>query len=168
MTFNPREEMRKIAESERTIGGPKLTFAEQCAAFAAMYEGAPNRVVRRAFGISAQTASRLAGCLEYDPDPYRTTFNKKTDLVSGREAHDHNGRRNPARFRHYESVGREFEALGAEEFIHRYLTPEMVDRITAARHEGRSENGIKGRRPYDPRRDDPHYQRDLRDKNDRK
>ena len=139
VTFNPREEMRKIAEAERLIGGPKLSFVEQCAAFAAMYEGAPNRVVRRAFGISAQSASKLSGCLERDPEPYRPTFDKATDLVSGREAHDHNGRRNPARYRHYETVAREFEALGAEEFISRYLTPEMVDRIAAARRAVRDE-----------------------------
>ena len=164
MTFNPREEMRKIAELERTIGGPKLSFAEQCAAFAAMYEGAPNRVVRRAFGISAQTASKLAGCLEHDPEPYRREMvevitddaNRKVEMVERLTAHDHNGRRNPARFRHYEIVAREFEALGAEEFCHRYLTPEMVDRLTAAR-----------RRLADMSA--PHFsQRDARDENDRK
>ena len=152
--FNPREEIRRLAESERTIGGPKLSFAEQCAAFAALYDGAPNRVVRRAFGISAQTASKLAGCLEHDPDPYRrevvevTTEDHRVEMIERVTSHDHNDRRNPARYRHYEPVAREFEALGADAFAARYLTPEIIDRLAAARKQTRGVKG--GRRPYDP------------------
>ena len=42
--------------------------------------------VRRAFGVSAADARRAFWLsLEYDPDPYRTTFNKKADLVERRE-----------------------------------------------------------------------------------
>ena len=91
-------------------------------------------MVRAAFGISAQTASRLSGCLEYDPNPYLRQTVEEID-AAGR-AHllmrDHNrNRRNPARRKRYENVGREFEALGVEEFAHRYLTERDMRRIIA-------------------------------------
>ena len=138
-TFDPTSELRKIAQGEGRIGGPKLSFAEQCAAFAALYEGIPNRVVRRAFGIGAQATSNLSGCLPHDPDPYVRELVAEPDgedkvrMVERIIPRDHNDRRYPSRYRHYQNVALEFEALGKDEFIRRYMTPEIVDRLTAAR-----------------------------------
>ena len=65
------EELMDEANEGNPLGGRKLTFTEQCGAFAALYGGQMNRVVARAFGLSVQTVSNLSGCLENDPDPYR-------------------------------------------------------------------------------------------------
>lgn len=135
MTFNPRDELRKLASADAHLGGRKLTFKEQCAAFAASYDGVRNKVIARAFGISPQTASLIAGCLEHDPDPYRR------DLVVGADGapvtriveRDHNKSRHPNRNRRYENVALEFETLGVDEFNARYMTPEIIARLTAAR-----------------------------------
>ena len=109
------------------IGARKLTFREQCGAFAALYAGVRNQIVARAFGVSLQCASKISGCLEYDPDPYREMEGGEKVLM------DHNRNRSPARHRHYESVGREFEALGAEEFNRRYYTERVHKRIILAK-----------------------------------
>ena len=71
---------------------------------------------------------------------------------------DHNrNRRSLKRQHYYEAVAREFEALGREEFDRRYYTARVVDRLAIAKAELRADkranNGIKGRRPYDPERD---------------
>jgi hypothetical protein len=146
MTFNPIEELRKIADASRSMGGRKLNFAEQCAAFAALYEDTPPMIVRRAFRISPQTASKLAGCLAYDPDPYVRETAEEIDkdgsnyrVVQRITPHDHNDGRKAERVRHYDAVAREFEALGREEFIHRYMTPRIVEKLAAARHEIQAE-----------------------------
>ena len=47
------------------------------------------------------------------------------------------------RARHYETVAREFEALGVEEFNHRYLSQgDILDRLDQARAELRAEKRI--------------------------
>ena len=135
MTFNPRHELSKLASADAHLGGRKLTFNEQCAAFAASYDGVRNKVIARAFGISPQTASLIAGCLQQDPDPYRR------DLIFGPDGkpvvrvveRDHNKGRHPSRNRRYENVAREFETLGVDDFNARYMTPEIIDKLTAAR-----------------------------------
>ena len=40
---------------------------------------------------------------------------------------------------HYETVAREFEALGVNEFNRRYLTDDVLDRLEQARAQLRSE-----------------------------
>ena len=66
------EKLRRTSLRRRARVAHKLAFSEQCAAFAAMYCcSAQNQIVARAFGISRQTASYIAGCLERDPNPTR-------------------------------------------------------------------------------------------------
>ena len=124
-----------------TNGGRKLSFHDQCAAFAAMYGGAAEIDVARAFDISMTTASNISGCLEQDPTPWRR------DLVYDREqntvvevpiSRDHDRTRNPNRSRRYERVAREFEALGEAEFNRRYLSKDVFNRIAAAHNERRA------------------------------
>jgi hypothetical protein len=52
---------------------------------------------------------------------------------------DHNRNRAPNRIRHYETVGREFEALGVEEFNRRYYTADVFKRIIVAKEQLRAE-----------------------------
>ena len=156
MSFNPEAELRTLAEADARRGGRKLAFRLQCAAFAALYEGVAPKVVGFAFKISPQTVSYISGCLENDPDPYRReTVEAATDparphrveLVQRVLAHDHNDRRNPNRYRRYENVAREFEALGKEEFLRRYMTPGIIDQLAAARKRLATNNP----RPFNPR-----------------
>lgn len=122
------------------VGARKLTFREQCGAFAALYAGVRNQVVARAFGVSLQCASKISGCLEYDPDPDRQDENGERIVM------DHNRNRKPDRHRHYETVGREFEALGVEEFNRRYYTERVHKRIIVAKVQLRDEQSARGRR----------------------
>ena len=129
------------------VGGRKLTFHKQCAAFAALYAGVRNQVVARAFGISAQTASFISGCLENDPEPYRTSVVDKGKGIIEKETivWDHNRNRSPNRRRHYEEVAREFDALGKERFAERYYTERVHDLITVAKHELHAEHKARDR-----------------------
>jgi hypothetical protein len=133
-------ELRTEALKGEKCGARKLTFREQCGAFAALYDGVRNKVVARAFGISIQCASTISGCLQNDPDPYQIEIDPKTDVATGRKVlMDHNRNRSPSRIRHYETVGREFEALGREEFNRRYYTEDVLKRIILAKQQLRAE-----------------------------
>ena len=130
------EEMLLEANSGNLLGGRKLTFTEQCGAFAALYGGQRNAIVARAFGISLQTTSKLSGCLEIDPDPYR--YVAQGDDTS-KVLMDHNRNRKFERARFYPAVAREFEALGKEEFNSRYYTERVHNRILLAKQQLRDE-----------------------------
>ena len=135
------EMLAEALEGEK-IGARKLTFTEQCGAFAALYAGVRNQVVARAFGVSLQCASKISGCLEYDPDPYRVEYadGQNADLEMPQKVlRDHNRNRSPARHRHYETVAREFEALGVEEFNRRYYNERTHKRILLAKVQLREE-----------------------------
>ena len=156
MVFNPEAELRALAEADARRGGRKMSFARQCAAFAALYEGVAPKVVGLAFTISPQTVSYISGCLENDPEPYKREMVEvvpdplqphRVELVERVTTHDHNDGRNPARYRRYETVAREFEALGKDEFIRRYMTPRIIDQLSAARKRLATNNP----RPFQPR-----------------
>ena len=132
------EDMLAEALVGEKVPARKLTFTQQCGAFAALYAGVRNQVVARAFGVSLQCASKISGCLEYDPDPYR-----EEEGVEGKILMDHNRNRSPARHRHYENVGREFEALGAAEFNRRYYTERVHKRIINAKVQLRDEKNSR-------------------------
>ena len=130
------DELMKEVRAGQSLAGRKLTFREQCGAFAALYGGAANQVVARAFGLSVQTVSKISGCLEVDPDPYRFEVDPKTDLVDDDKVlMDHNRNRSPNRRRHYEDVAREFEARGKERFAALYYTPRVHERLMLAKDE---------------------------------
>lgn len=130
------ELLLEAIEGEK-VGARKLTFNEQCGAFAALYAGVRNQVVARAFGISLQCASYISGCLDNDPEPYHTMIVDKGKGVIEKQTvlQDHNRNRKPSRRKHYEDVGREFEALGKERFSDRYYTDRVHSRITLAKVE---------------------------------
>jgi hypothetical protein len=138
--WNVEKAMASVRASN-TGDGRKLTFNERCAAFALMYGGAKNMVVARAFGISATTASNIAGCLEYDPHPYQREMvydEASKAMVERTRERDHNRTRNPNRSRRYEDVAREFEALGEAEFNRRYVTEEIFNRARLANRQLRA------------------------------
>jgi hypothetical protein len=137
------EMLAEMLDGEK-VGARKLTFVEKCGAFAALYEGARNQVVARAFGISIQATSKLSGCLENDPDPYRSELTG--DGEATRILMDHNRNRKASRVRHYEEIGREFEALGREEFRRRYYTERVHKRIMLAKIEMARERTPDGAR----------------------
>ena len=108
--------------------------------------------------------SKLSGCLEYDPEPYRHEYAKDQNARHRDAAQGHARSQRavaiPNRHLHYNDVAREFETLGAEEFDRRYYNERVVKRIILAKAQlrggnpnMRGGNGIKGRRPYDPERD---------------
>ena len=146
-THRTASEMLTEALAGEKVGARKLTFPEKCGAFAALYSGVRNQVVARAFGISIQSTSNLSGCLEYDPDPYQREIvevvgdDHRVEMVERVTLRDHNSlnNRNPNRHRHYQDVGREFEALGHEEFIRRYYTARVHKRIIVAKVQLREE-----------------------------
>ena len=155
------EEMLAEALVGEKVAARKLTFTEKCGAFAALYSGVRNQVVARAFDISVQATSNLSGCLEYDPDPYRQehatgqradgTFHNPDLEAPMKVLMDHNRHRNPARRRHYQDVGREFEALGPEEFKRRYYTERTHKRIIVAKLQLREERKTSQRDRRDSR-----------------
>ena len=140
-SWNVENAMAQLRASN-TGGGRKMSFNDQCAAFAAMYGGAKNMVVARAFKISLTTASNISGCLEQDPTPWQREMvydQASKTMVENTRPRDHNRIRNPNRSRRYESVAREFEALGVDEFNRRYMTQDIFERIRQAHREIRAE-----------------------------
>jgi hypothetical protein len=134
-SWNVENAMAQLRASN-TGGGRKMSFNDQCAAFAAMYGGAKNMVVARAFDISLTTASNISGCLEQDPTPWqREMIYRDGAMVENIRPRDHNKIRNPNRSRRYENVAREFEALGVDIF----------ERIRQAHREIRAERNPKPR-----------------------
>lgn len=156
------EMLAEAVEGENT-GVRKLRFTEQCGAFAALYSGVRNFIVARAFGISLQATSYISGCLESDPDPYRLEYprdphperrkeDNPTDLDKPRRIlMDHNRNRSPNRVLRYQEVRREFEALGKDEFIARYYTARVHDRILIAKEQLRAEKQAKPKRVWKDR-----------------
>lgn len=146
------EDLKAEALAGQWLGGRKLTFSEKCGAFAALYAGVSNMVVARAFGLAPQTVSKLSGCLEYDPEPYKREVmevadeHHRVEIVENKIMRDHNERRNPARHLHYNDVAREFEALGAEEFERRYYVERIVKRIIIAKVQLRDEKRGQNRK----------------------
>ena len=135
------EMMSELKEGE-PWGGRKLTFAQKCGAFAALYGGARNMVVARAFDLSPVTVSKLAGCLESDPEPYRREY--KVDAQTGEEVsynikRDHNRHRARNRALHYQDIAEEFYNLGRDEFTKKYYTTLTHARIVAAKESIRAE-----------------------------
>ena len=138
----PMEAMERIRNANRGGGAfRKLSFAERCGAFAALYAGARNAVVAKAFGLNPVTVSYLNGCLQQDPNPTRRTtkWTGEGDGEIVETPDDHNAHRDPRRRRRYEDVGMEFEALGEEEFASRYMTPSVYARIQKAHNEHKAE-----------------------------
>ena len=139
------EDMKAEALAGQWGGGRKLTFTEKCGAFAALYAGVSNKVVARAFGLAAQTVSKLSGCLDYDPDPYKLEVvevaddRHRVEVIERKVRRDHNERRKPNRHLHYNDVAREFEALGPEEFERRYYTERVHKRVILAKEQLRAE-----------------------------
>jgi hypothetical protein len=143
MDKTPEQLMAEMVLEDGGASGRKLKFHEQCAAFALLYGRIKPRIVARAFGVSAATVSHIGGCLEQDPDPTRRRIVFKGSHFEERiDTRDHNQGRSMNRALHYETVAREFEALGVAEFNRRYLTNEVMERVKRARAQLRAEKLI--------------------------
>jgi hypothetical protein len=130
--FDPERALAKLRENNRR-GGRKLSFEARCSAFAALYGGAKNMDVSRAFDLSPTSTSLLSGCLAYDPFAARSELVMHDGaLAEEKVIRDHNRGRNPNRRSRYAEVAREFEALGETEFNRRYYTIDVHNRIIAA------------------------------------
>jgi hypothetical protein len=83
--------------------GRKLAFGEQCAAYGALKLQVPLEAVARAFGVGLPTLSYLRHAGEVRGGQLR-----------------------------YRLVAREFEALGEDAFVQKYLTPPIRERLAVA------------------------------------
>lgn len=110
------EELQKRAQPRK--GGRKLTFADQCAAFAALRQFAEFNGVAKVFNLSRTSVSYLAGCLTDDRAAFENTDGGIYDPNLTRN-------RMPDRQPRYRAVAVEFNRLGEQEFIRRYYTQRL-------------------------------------------
>lgn len=59
MTFDKDEADRQLREAFPELAARKLTFADKCAAFHALKQGVPPRIIGMVFGVSTTTAGHL-------------------------------------------------------------------------------------------------------------
>ena len=105
-------ELAALARDLAPARGPKLTFLDRCAAFALLYQGIPQPIVAKLFGLSRASVSYIAGCVPIDnrqpvtielevtreatgPDGQILTLNPKPQWR--RKTHHRHGDRNQAR-----------------------------------------------------------------------
>ena len=65
--FDPLEAIATLRASERPKAGPKLSRAEQCAAFALIKAEFSHAIVGKVFGLSLASVSHLANCATRAP-----------------------------------------------------------------------------------------------------
>jgi len=133
MELTASELLAELVRSQPDFAARKLSFSEKCGAFAALYGGAHNNVVARAFNVTPTTVSLLACCLRDDPDPDRKRLlydphNPNRKIPGGYRLSS------PSRKAHYRDVAAEFRALGEQAFNDKYYRP-IHDRLMAARRE---------------------------------
>ena len=88
---------------ERQLG-PELTLAGRCEVYAALYQGAPQAVVARAFELSSTTVSHIASCRDDSREPvtFEVEGHTETHMVPHLDR-----KRDPDRKRHYPDVAAE-------------------------------------------------------------
>jgi hypothetical protein len=116
------EELRAVAPPQRS--GRKLSVPMQCAAFAALRNGAKYHAVAAVFDLSETSVSNLAGCVDDDRAPLEDLDGGIHDLSLSRG-------RNPERSQRYRWVKQQFNHWGEAEFKRRYYTPSIHARIMA-------------------------------------
>ena len=95
--FDPLEAIASLRASERPKTGPKLSRAEQCAAFALIKAEFSHAIVGKVFGLSLASVSHLANCAT----------------------------RAPGKRWYYPDVEREWRRLGENDFVRAYLTEDI-------------------------------------------
>jgi hypothetical protein len=125
LAFSAKDALAQLLEDDEMRSGKRLSFPEQCAAFAAMQNGVRQKIVREAFGLSDAAVSYLANC-----------------------ARARDGRRQV----HYPHVAREFERLGAEAFRDAYFTDDTWTRLKRIKHDMAQKEDKRPRGP-NPRAD---------------
>lgn len=108
---------------------PKLLHEGKCEAYALLYNGTRPDVVARMFGISRSTVSYIAGCRE--DNRVATTFETVPghfETLGGPKIKHRNVNRKPR----YQEVADEFETLGEDAFLERYLSKGLVQRSNKA------------------------------------
>lgn len=128
---NMAAELAELARALTPARGPKLTFLDRCAAFACLYQGIPQPIVAKAFGISRASVSYIGGCVPIDNRPPVTIeigghVETLADINLTR-------RRLAGRKPRYQDVTDEFVRLGPDLFIQRYVTAELRDKLIRLR-----------------------------------
>jgi hypothetical protein len=131
----------RLAERYREVfkpheNGPKLTHDGRCEVYALLYWGAPRKAVGRLFGLAHGTVSTIGGCRDDDRKP--VTFEMTpghNETVGGPKIRGRNMNRKPR----YQDVAQEFESLGEDAFMRRYLTPGLNVRLQNTLREMREE-----------------------------
>ena len=95
--FDPLAAIAQMRARERPKAGPKLSRAEQCAAFALVKSEFSHAIVGKVFGVSLASVSHLANC---------------TTRAAGK-------------IWYYPQVESEWRRLGEDEFIRTYLTEDV-------------------------------------------
>jgi hypothetical protein len=155
--FNAKAALAELAQGQVNRAVRKLSFPEQCAAFAALYNRVDTRYVAKAFGISVTAASQIGGCLATDPRPYAIELaaNDEGVIVEKLVRHrDINRNRTPNRIQRYQRVAEEFRMLGEEAFADQYYTDEIHTRIADAKYGVDLESARRERQGSDPTADD--------------
>ena len=119
---------------------PKLTHEGRCQVYALLYLGQRPDVVSRLFGLSRATVSHLGGCR--DDDRVATTFEMTPGHFETLGGPNINPRQEGRRPR-YQDVAREFESLGEDEFMRRYMTESLWSRLQRTKAEMREERTKK-------------------------
>lgn len=115
-----REMVAKHVEEQGMSSGKRLSFSDQCAAFAALRAGYKQAHVRDAFGLSAASVSYLNNCHEA---------------------------RKPGKQKHYPQIAREYERLGEQAFFDHYFTTDMWDRMRRIKHDAPRAGDVRPRGP---------------------
>ena len=105
--FDPLDAIAQMRARERPKAGPKLSRAEQCAAFALVKSGFSHAIVGKVFGVSLASVSHLANC---------------TARAAGK-------------IWHYPQVESEWRRLGQDEFIRTYLTEDIFLKAQRLKHD---------------------------------
>lgn len=115
---------------------PRLTHAGKCQVYVLLYHGQKPEHVARLFNITRSTVSYIGGCRDDTRKP--VTFEMAPghfETVGGPQLVSRNMNRKPR----YQEVAAEFESLGEDEFLRRYLTPGLWDRLNEVKAKIRAE-----------------------------
>jgi hypothetical protein len=130
--FDARAALDELTRLAPAVHGRKLNQTMQCAAYAALWNGMSNKIVAEVFNLSLTSVSNLAGC--------RNDLRTETIIEVGDYSETHPSpsltkRKYRARKARYLAVAREWDRLGADEFIRFYFTPQIAARIRNAMRE---------------------------------
>ena len=129
--FDPLAAIAEMRARAHPKAGPKLSRAEQCAAFALVKSGFSHAIVGKVFGVSLASVSHLANC---------------TARAAGK-------------IWYYPQVESEWRRLGQDEFIRTYLTEDIFLKAERLRHDVTHKSDDCTARGPNPNADRFHFDR---------